>query len=147
MKKILFFDDEPFVSDYLVKNLQENYEWVGDKEITFVSTVGDLLNEIKNENVTYDLFVLDVMVPMLSENLKDSFSNEELIKMNYGMSTGIVISKTIRKMEKYKDVPILFLSSRSIPTITEFSETTASLRKPISPEEISNKMKEMLKIE
>ena len=34
MKKILFFDDEPIVSDYLVKNLQENYEWVGDKEIT-----------------------------------------------------------------------------------------------------------------
>ena len=147
MKKILFFDDEPIVSDYLVKNLQENYEWVGDKEITFVSTVCDLLNEIKNENVTYDLFVLDVMVPMLLDNLKDSFSNEELIKMNYGMSTGIVISKIIRKMEKYKDVPILFLSSRSIPTITEFSETTTSLRKPISPEEISKKMKEMLKIE
>lgn len=142
MQKILFFDDEPFVTNYLVKSLEENYGWKGDKEITFVSTVSDMLDEINNANI-YSLFVLDVMAPIPSDVIKKFLSKEERTKMNYGMSTGLVLADKIRKIKE--KAPILFLSARNIPPIPDSErEYTAYIKKPVSPEEISNKMDELL---
>ena len=77
MKKVLFFDDEPFITNYLICNLRENHGWKGDKRIDFVSTVDELFEKISNEE-TYDLFVLDIMAPMPSGELKKQFTQQEL---------------------------------------------------------------------
>lgn len=148
MKKILFFDDDTFIiSNYLVTNLRENYEWTGDKEITFVSSVDNLLKEINDRNVTYNLFVLDVMAP-LPQNLKENFTEQEMHSLGVdGMNTGLVMAKKIRNMKKYKKVPILYLTARNIPNLPETDkQITAILRKPVPTDDISNKMKELLKI-
>lgn len=147
MKKVLFFDDEPSITNYLVMNLRDNYGWKGEKEITFVSTVEDLLNEINKNDVTFDLFVLDVMAPMPSEELKKQFSKDELDKMDSGRCLGFVMAEKIRRIDKYKSVPVLYLSARinsSIPDLER--EYTFYLRKPVSAKEITQKMKELLKL-
>lgn len=145
MKKILFFDDEPFVMSYLIKCLMENLEWSGDKELVFVSTIQDLLTEINSIKEVYDLFVLDVMAPMPSDKLEEYFSKKEWIKMDGGMNAGIVLAEKIRKIEKYKNVPILFLSARSISTIPDSENpNTVYIRKPVSSAEITKKINELL---
>ena len=65
-KNILFFDDEPFITKILIDNLQKNYEWNKDNlgEITFVSTPNELFDEV-NSTIKYDLFVMDIMVPIV----------------------------------------------------------------------------------
>lgn len=147
MKKILFFDDEPFITMYIIKNLQENYGWKGDKEITFVSTVDELLDEIIHNDRTYNLFVLDVMASasMPSKKIMEYFLQEELNDGFYGMSIGLVLAKKIRGMEKYKNVPILFYTARRIPPIPESEkEITTYIMKPASAGEISLKMNDLL---
>lgn len=145
MKKVLIFDDEPFIMDYLIKSLREIYGWNGDKEIDFVSTVGELLNKTNSSDETYSLFVLDVMVPMPSGDFKKQFTQQELDEMLGGMSTGLVIVKKIRQLERYTKTPVLYLSARDIPNILDSEkEFTAYIRKPVSAEEISKKMNELL---
>lgn len=144
MKRILFFDDEPFITNYLIKSLQEVYGWKGDKEINYVSTVDKLLYEIIHDAKTYDLFVLDVMAPVPDVGDKGFLSKEEKNKMMDGMSTGLVLADKIRK--KKEKVPVLFLTARVIPPIPESeSKYTKLIRKPVSPQEISNTMNELLK--
>lgn len=143
MKKILFFDDEPFISNYLVQSLNEILGW---RDITFISTTDDLVNEVTNEKVTYDLFVLDVMAPMPSDNLIKNFTQVELNKMDEGRGVGLVMAEKIRGDEKYTNVPIVFLTARSIIIPDSIKEMSSYLRKPISPEELSNKMKELLNL-
>ena len=142
MKKVLFFDDEPFITKYLIKSLREIYGWKGDKEITFVSTVDELLDEIIHNTEAYDLFVLDIMAPIPSVGLKGSLSKEEKNKMDDGMNTGLVLAEIIRK--KNKTVPVLFLSAKQKPANMVLNNITDYKRKPVSPEEISNKMNELL---
>ena len=147
MKKVLFFDDEPSITNYLVMNLRDNYGWKGEKEITFVSTVEDLLNEINKNDVTFDLFVLDVMVPMPSEELKKQFSQNELDKMDSGRRLGFVMAEKIRRIDKYKSVPVLYLSARiNSPIPDSERDYTFYLRKPVSAGEITQKMEDLLKL-
>lgn len=145
MKKILFFDNETYVSKYLVKNLQENYGWNGDKKITYVSSVDDLLDEINDGNVTYNLFILDIMTSIDSDETKKRFRRDELESLSGGMNTGLVIAKRVREIERYDSVPIIFLSARAIPPIPDKErKITTYIRKPVSPEEITSKMKELM---
>lgn len=145
MIRILFFDDEPSISGYLVQNLRENYGWKGDKKITFVSTVEDLYKEVNDVTVSYNLFVLDVMAPMPLGDVKNQFSQSELNKMDKGRLLGYVMAEKIRKMEKYMNVPVLYLTARIIPPIPETKKGyTAYNRKPVSAEEISKTMNELL---
>lgn len=143
MKRILFFDDEPFITGYLIHSLRDIYGWKGDKEITFVSTSDELLYEIVNNAKEYDLFVLDVMAPLPSIGFRDFLTKEERIKMDNGMSTGLVVAEMIRKITE--KAPVLFLSARNIPPIPECERGfTAYIRKPASPEEVSRKMNELM---
>lgn len=141
MKKILFFDDEPFISKYLVQSLNEHFGW---EDISFISTTDELINEVTNENVTYDLFVLDVMAPMPSDNLTNIFTQVELNKMDEGRSVGVVMAEKIRENKKYLNVPIVFLTARIIHIPDTIRGKSDYLRKPISPEELSNKMEKLL---
>ena len=145
MKKVLFFDDEPFIMNYLIKSLREIYGWSGDKEIVFVSTVDELLDEMNSDDETYSLFVLDIMAPMPDGEARKQFNKGELDKMDEGRLTGYVMAEKIRKIEKYKKVPVLYLSARTSPRIEESEkEYTKYMRKPCKPEEISNQMNELL---
>ena len=144
-KRILFFDDEPFITQMLIRNLQENYGWSQEQlgEITFVSTPKELFDKL-NSNNTYDLFVLDIMVPF--EQIKEMhlFSKEEIDKMQKGDNSGVVFVERIRSMSKYKDIPILFLSARMKPS--DMISNAEYLEKPRFASEISDIMKKMLKI-
>lgn len=115
MTKILFFDDEPFISKYLINNLQSNYGWNISQEgdIKYVSLAGDLLNEI-NSTTIYDLFILDIMTHMPHWQLFPEFTTDELQRMNNGMNFGIVMAYKIRNIEKYKSTPIFFRRNSQI---------------------------------
>lgn len=143
MKKVLFFDDEPFVTRYLITSLREIYGWKGEKEIKYVSTVDELLDEIIHNTEAYDLFVLDIMAPIPSVGLM-GLSKEEINKMDDGMNTGLVLAEIIRK--KNKTVPVLFLSAKQKPANMVLNNITDYKRKPVSPGEISNIMNELLGI-
>lgn len=145
MQKILFFDDEPFITKYIVRNLKENFGWNGEREITLVPNVEELLQTIDSDDLTYDLFVLDLMVPMPSGEVKKQFSQDELDNMDEGRLLGWVMANKIRKKEKYKKVPVLYLSARSTPPISDAEKGyTVYIRKPVSPVEISRIMNELL---
>ena len=147
-KNILFFDDEEYVSSYMISNLEENYGWKEEKEIKFVSTIDKLLKELNNEEIVYDLFVLDVMIPNPLDNLKEHFSQEEwrILEESDGRNRGIGLAKRIRRMPKYNKVPILFLTAKPSISIPESDRNyTAFINKPASPSEISKTMNKLLK--
>lgn len=143
MKRILFFDDEPFIAMLLIDNLRRNFGWnkSKDREITFVSSSKELLDEVKSET-TYDLFVMDIMAPIFQEQASD-FSKKEIEAMQDGENTGVVFAEKIRQMEKYKNVPILFLSARRKPAY--MLGKTAYIEKPAFAIEVSEKMEELIK--
>lgn len=139
MIRVLFFDDDYFIADCIIKNLRKYYGWEGDYEVSYVDHVSHLLREIMNENVKYDLFVLDMVAPIDQE----LFSQEEINEICYRQNTGLVIAKKIRKQEKYKNVPILFFSAG-----INYSglDNTYYLEKPASTKELSELMNEILRI-
>lgn len=145
-KNVLFFDDEPFLTKMLIENLQLNYEWNKDNlgEITFVSTPMELFDKADDDNIQYDLFVLDIMVPIDQIEEMDFFSNMEIKKMQEGDNTGIVFAERIRKMPKYQNVPILFLSARMRPS--KLMTNIDYLEKPVFASDVSEKMKKMMEI-
>jgi CheY-like chemotaxis protein len=145
-KHVLFFDDEPFITGMLIENLQKNYDWNKDilGEITFVSTPMELFDKVDDDNIQYDLFVLDIMVPIDQIEEMDFFSNMEIKKMQEGDNTGGVFAERIRKMPKYQNVPILFLSARMRPS--KLMTNVDYLEKPVFASDVSEKMKKMMEI-
>lgn len=144
MAKILFFDDEPFVTKILIDNLERNFGWnkSKDREITFVSSGKELFDEVKSDT-TYDLFVIDIMAPIYEIEQVSDFSKKEIEAMQDGENTGVIFAGKIRQMEKYQNVPILFLSARRKPAY--MLEKTAYIEKPAFAREVSEKMEELIK--
>ncbi len=142
MKRILFFDDEPFITKLLIDNLQNNHGWSKDNlgEITFVSKPEDVIGKAKK--TIYDLFVLDIMVP-IDQIGKDIFTYEEIGRMQNGDNTGVVIAEKIRSMNNYDKVPILFLSARIQPS--QKMDNTDYIEKPAFASVVSEKMKTLLR--
>lgn len=145
-KHVLFFDDEPFLTNMLIENLQRNYGWDKDNlgEISFVDDPKELFDRATNSSITYDLFVLDIMVPIDRIKGMDIFSDSEIEKMQEGDNTGIVFAERIRKMSNYQDVPILLLSARMRPS--KLMDKTNYLEKPVFASDISTIMKTMMNI-
>ena len=145
MQNILFFDDDSFATNYLIQNLKDNYGWKGDKEITFVSTSDELLNEIIKNADSYDLFVLDVIAGIPSNTPNNFFSAKDRNKMADGYSLGLVMAEKIRKVKK--NVPILYLSGGlTLPIPDSERGFTTFIKKPVSPEELSKEMNRLLGI-
>ncbi|MCQ2337726.1 MAG: response regulator [Paludibacteraceae bacterium] len=144
MKRILFFDDEPFITNLLIDSLRRNFGWneSNEREITFVSSSKELFDEIKSET-TYNLFVMDILAPIYQIEQASDFSKKEIEAMQDGENTGVVFAGKIRQMEKYKNVPILFLSARRQPA--KMLEKTAYIEKPAFAIEVSEKMEELIK--
>lgn len=139
-KRILFFDDELYLSEFLIINLRDNFKW---KNIKCVSSVGDFFDVITNKNNHYDLFIMDVMSPV-SQTERNNLSNDEIRKIENGMSTGLVLADKIWEINQYKDAPILFLSAKKI-TLPE-GKKCAYFRKLESAQNVSDKMKELLNL-
>lgn len=140
-KKILHFDDEPFISMALDKNLKL-YGW----DVRLVSEVDELFRELKNNQ--YDAIIMDIMAPLPSlENEHVTFTQEDIDEMDGGTKTGIVLTKRILSTSKYKNTPILFLSARSnpLPENPELNNYKCDyLRKPELAKTISDALKELL---
>ena len=110
--KVLYFDDEPFISEALAENLRLSFR----REVELISGINDLFDNINSNN--FDIIILDIMTP-IPESI--FFSKKEIAEMEDGMNTGIVIAKKIWKLNA--SVPILFLSARSRPdAISKFKE-------------------------
>lgn len=149
IKRILFFDDEKFITELIIENLQKNYGWLKEEfgEITYVQTPKELFEKAEDKRIKYDLFVLDIMVPIDQINQIEKpgfFSEEEIDRMQEGDNTGVVFAEKLRSMPNYTNVPILFLSARIQPS--QMMENTDYLEKPPFAEVVSEKMKKMLKI-
>ena len=115
MTKILLVDDEADILEFLKYNLeQENFE-------VLVSTDGrDALKKISHNP---DVIVLDIMMPEM-----DGFGLYEQIKKN----------------EKYRDIPIIFLTAKSGETDEiKGLDLGASdyIQKPISPKKLIARIK------
>lgn len=146
MKKILFFDDEPFYVNLLIDNLKLNLGWTADNkgEIKFISDPTEMIDEIKSSNL-YDLFVLDIMIPSFGIEKKGIFNEKEIQRIERDNNMGILIAEKIRAVEKYKKTPIIFLSAkgdREIPS--SLGAPIDCVTKPTLVREFSKKMEDML---
>lgn len=146
MKKILFFDDEPFYVNLLIDNLELNHGWTANNkgEIKFISDPAEMIDEIKSSNL-YDLFVLDIMIPSYGIEKKEIFNKKEIQRIERDNNMGILIAEKIRALEKYKTTPIIFLSAkgdREIPR--SIGAPIDCVTKPTLAREFSNKMENML---
>lgn len=135
-KKVLYFDDEPFIASSLAEDLV-----ISGLDVTLVSKIDDVFEELKSNN--YSALILDIMAPVPEKKSEHPvFSQKEINEMDRGLNTGIVLAKTIWNIEngKYKDLAILFLTAKQYPdVITHFKQNNMHcecLRKPVFAEEI-----------
>lgn len=139
---VLYFDDESSISSALAQNL-ELFNW----NVTLVSKTDFLFEKLNND--FYDILILDIMAPVPKQKNKYVvFEKKEMVEMEDGMNTGIVIAKKIWEMEKYKDIPILFLSARqrpdSINTFIKKGKKCDCLRKPERSETINEIIEKLI---
>jgi CheY-like chemotaxis protein len=137
-KRILFFDDEKFTSESLIKNLVDNYGY----NIHYVSKLTLLFDELHTKH--YDLIILDIMAP-IPDNMQEKalFSEAEIMKMCEGSNTGVVVAEKIWSLEEYLDIPILFITAKRVrPNFTK--PKTAIIRKPELAATISEEIQKLL---
>lgn len=139
--RVLYFDDEPIISNAVVNSLGL-LGW----DVTFVSEIDELFKELNNNH--YDALIMDIMAPTPSANNRYvTFTRKEIEDMNNGMNTGVVLTKKIITMPKYKGIPILFLSARKnpLPENPELNNCNCDyLRKPQLSRTVDIKLKELL---
>lgn len=138
--KVLFFDDEPYITAALTLSL----ELLGWK-VTLVSDIDKLFKELTTHQ--FDIIIMDIMAPIPNmENKYINFTPKEIDEMDMGLNAGVVLSKRIWK-EFNENIPILFLSARRNP-IPEDPELgnykCAYLRKPQLAKEVDEKLHQML---
>lgn len=141
-KKVLFFDDEPFISKYLVDTL-ELFDW----DVTLVTEIDELFKELNISK--FDIIILDIMAP-IPESASEfvQFTKKEINEMDDGINTGVVAAKKVWEIPTYKDTPILFLSARRDPRHGDQKLQTDKcdyLRKPELVRTIDEKLRTMLK--
>ncbi len=137
-KKILYFDDESFISMALVESL--DYDW----DITFVDEINELFNELSVHK--FDILILDIMAPIPeTKNEYVNFTNAEIKEMEEGRNTGVVLAKKIWT-EIDSNYIILFLTARSLDTISLLSRSYRFdyIRKPVLVDDLNFKLEEML---
>ena len=143
-KKVLFFDDEPFITAALTHSL-ELFGW----KVTLVSEIDDLFKELKTRQ--FDILILDLMAPIPNqENKYINFTLDEIDAMKdaQGTNVGVILAKKIWNKMK-KSIPILFLSAKKnpIPEDLELKRITCDyLRKPQFARAVDEKLKELLNI-
>lgn len=113
-KRVLYFDDEPFISSSLARSLV-TFNW----DVTLISEIDDLFKELKS--CRFDILIMDIMASIPNkENKYINFTPQEIDEMDMGLNAGIVFAKRIWK-DINEAIPILFLSAKHNP-IPEDSE-------------------------
>lgn len=143
---VLFFDDEPFISESLAENLKL-YGW----KVCLVTDINKLIDTIIKGQ--FDILILDIMAPIPEKDNKHiHFSKEDINEMDRGINTGIVIAKKIwgYSEDRFKDLPILFLTARQRPDdiLIQFKQnnrTCDCLRKPEYAVTVNESIKLLLK--
>lgn len=139
--RVLYFDDEPFISGSLAETLK-----VLGWSVTLVSEVDELFKCLNNDH--YSILILDIMAPIPQKNNKYViFSKNEIDEMNGGMNTGIVFSKKIWNLPNYQNLPILFMTARNAITITDLPKDKkySFIRKPELALVVSEQLQSLLK--
>lgn len=145
MKKVLHFDDEPFITTAIDSNLQL-FGW----DVTLVSKVEDLFRELRNNQ--YDVIIMDIMAPIPKPNNEQvEFTPEEIDEMADGMNTGVVLAKKILSKVEYTNTPILFLTAKSRNPILENPDFANNgkcryIRKPALALDVSNALQDLLNV-
>lgn len=130
-RRVLFFDDEKFISGLMAQNLEMN-GW----DITFVDEINELFMELRSRQ--FDVLILDIMAPIpQKENKHVNFTSSEIDEMEEGMNTGVVLANKIWA-EIRKEQPILFLSAKQLETEHDY------LLKPVFADELEMKLHDML---
>ncbi|MFH1783782.1 MAG: response regulator [bacterium] len=118
-EKILVVDDDPFIQNLVVYNLeQEGYT------VIQADNGMDALDKAKREKP--DLIVLDIMLPKMD---------------------GYKVSRILKFDKKYKEIPVLMLTAKAQEVDKETGmETGADLymTKPFEPEALLKRVRELL---
>ena len=138
-KKILYYEEEKWFADILVRDIEEKPHY----KVTLVITPADFFKEI-NSSFHYDLFILDIMTPMLyfSEDDLKLLRGDQLRDLNGGFSVGVVFYDMIREIDKYKETPVIFYTAKSNPN----KPGTEYFLKPNDSETIIKTIDKFLKI-
>ena len=131
-----FIDDEKYMGDVIINNLA-----IYHYDITFVTTIPDFIEKINN-GIQYDLFILDIMIPIKNEEIKNLFSLGEISEMGKGLTAGEVLYKRIRNQQKFSKTPILFYSGIK-PTI-ETDNFTNAIIKPQLATDLHKEIQKMI---
>jgi CheY-like chemotaxis protein len=143
IKRVLFFDDDSSITKILAQNLELD-GW----KVTLVTEINDLFMYLKNHK--FDIIILDIMAPIPeTESEYVKFTKEEIAEMDDAMNTGVVAAKKIWRMDnqKYKDIPILFLSAKKDPRFENpelQNDKCDYFRQPELVDTIKNKLNELL---
>lgn len=145
-KKVLHFDDEPFLSRAVGESLNLLDEW----DVTLVAEIDELFRELQNNQ--YDAVIMDIMAPIPPlENEHVKFTQKEIEEMDGGINTGVVLAKKIMYTTQYKDIPILFLTARSLSYIIDDPDFANNnkcgfIRKPALASDICNALQDLLNV-
>lgn len=140
--KVLYFDDE----DYIPRALTRNLELLG-WDVTLVSDIDELFEKLQSEH--YSIIMLDIIAPVPHQiNKSINFDKNEIVQMDSGMETGIVLARKIWNLENYENVPILFISAGKQPETTiQFSKNNrvfSYIRKPELARTIDDRLNDLL---
>lgn len=138
--KILYFDDELKTAQPLSNSLMEVFGY----NVNYVSKLSDFLTML-DSNDTFDLIILDIMAPIPTNQERDLFKKNEIEDMNKGLDTGVILFDRLRRIDKYKFVPVLIYTARSNVNNIIKENNVEILRKPELTITISNTIKKMLK--
>ena len=138
-KKILYFDDESLTSEFVVKNLIENF----GHDITNVSSISSFIEQLKKEK--YALLIIDIMAPIPPELESLGFEKSEIEDMNKmeGMNTGMILANRVWRMNDYIDVPVIFITAKSSFSLPN-NHKCSIIRKPSLAKNISQEINNML---
>ena len=138
-KGILFIDEEPeYIRPYIEALRDEGYK------VTLATTVDQAYRLLDEQE--FDLIVLDLIMPPGQSEKKET--REEL---NYA-ETGIRLCKYIRDKLGFIDIPIIFLTVVTDPTIHQeirklerrYGLKPRILIKPILPSEVVTEVRKVL---
>ena len=114
-KNVLFLDEEKWFT-----NLYLEYSKSEPFKIIVANTPKEFFEKI-NDQMCYDLFILDIMIPL------SLFDNEDLNHLTRpqkqllegGLNVGIVFYDILRKIPKYKNIPVIFYTAKADPEIAD----------------------------
>ena len=137
MKEILYFEEEKWFADILINDIRKHQHW----NVTHVVTPAEFFQRL-NSNIQYELFILDIMAPMVlfTEADLDALIDAQLRRLNDGLNVGVVFYEIIHEKATYKETPVIFYTSKDNPGING----VRYISKPTDSQSIINIINELI---